>query len=483
MRPALTPAISGLIISLFLTACGGGSGGGDSLAGGGIGGTGTGTATGFGSIIVNELSEFQIDGNTTITVDGEPASESDLTIGMAVKYQIASDASADLRTGTALSIDADTQICGPVTQTHPLKVLAQDVIVTADTVLVDIKDNDPGNLAVGDVIDIYGYSDSNNVLHASRMELQIGGAPVWEITGVASAIVADSSFAIGVQSITLNGAVVRDCDAGFEAGDVVSVKATEIADFAPGDALDTVTDVECIPLGLPIPGNPITSVIPAEIEGLVNRQDSATEWVVNWQDVVIDANTVYVDGTAEDLFIGTKLEVEGRLDTTTNLLTAETIRFNQPRLRIEAPVASSAVTVGEGLQIMGITALATPLTDDEDGIIANGFPPGVAEQPLEVRGFVDGSGTLFATRVGASGSANPDDVSLRGPVANIAAPLFEVLGVTIDAGSATQLFDAAGNSITVDQFFDLISDSSHVQVEDGVFDGVSRINNGVMEIE
>ena len=56
------------------------------------------------------------------------------------------------------------------------------------------------------------------------------------------------------------------------------MKATKIADFAVGDSF-----------GMPIPGNPIASVIPAEIEGIVNRQDSVTELAINCQDVVIGA--------------------------------------------------------------------------------------------------------------------------------------------------------------------------------------------------
>lgn len=475
--------LSSLFLTLLLSACGGGgSGGGDpigNIAGGGIGGTGTGTATGFGSIIINTSSEFAINANTDITINGETASESDLGVGMVVSYNIGDDASADLSSGTAVSIEADSLLTGPVTSVNPLRVLRQDVIITSDTVLANVTGNDPANLAIGDIVEVYGFADNVNTVQASRLELKAGGAPVWELTGVASNVVADTSFSIGNQAAALNGVVPRDCDDGFNNGDLVEVKATAPASFSAGDTLDTVTDVECIAAGLAVPNDPVGGTIPAEVEGFVNSVATPADFVVNGQRILTNAGTRFVDGTVEDLFVGAKVEVEGQFATGTRELTATAVKFKETRVRIEAPLSSADVVAGKSLEILGITVIATALTEDEDGIVASGN----VNQQVEVRGFVDSTGTVFATRVRERGNADPNDVRLRGPVSNIVPPLFEILGVTIDAGSATRIFNAAGNTIDMDQFFDLISDGSNVEVEDGQYDGVSRINNGEIEIE
>lgn len=477
--------ITGLFLTLILGACGGGSGGGGGdaggvppvgdVAGGGIGGTGTGTATGFGSIIVNTTSTFAITTDTVITINGETATESDLAVGMVVSYNIGDDASADLSSGTADSISAGSLLTGPVTSVNPLQVLRQNVVTTGGT-----TGDNAANLALGDVVEVYGFADNNNTVQASRLELKAGGAPVWELTGIATNVVADTSFSIGNQTATLNGVVPRDCTDGFNNGDLVEVKATPPASFSDGDALDTVTDVECVAAGLTPPDNPVGTTIPAEIEGFVNSVTSVSDFVVSGQAVVTNASTIFVDGTVDDLFVGSKVEAEGQLDTGTGVLTATTVKFKETRVRIEAPLTSADVVAGESLEILGITVVATAFTEDEDGIIASGT---VNNQQVEVRGFVDSTGTVFATRVRERGDPDPNDVRLRGPVSNIVPPLFEILGVTVDAGSAAQIFNAAGNTIDMDQFFNLISDGSNVQVEDGQYDGVSRINNGEIEIE
>ena len=73
-----------LITCLGLSGCGGGGAGGVAdIGGGGIGGTGissTGTIDGFGSIFVNGV-EYET-GDSEVLLDGQPASERRLRLGM-----------------------------------------------------------------------------------------------------------------------------------------------------------------------------------------------------------------------------------------------------------------------------------------------------------------------------------------------------------------------------------------------------------------
>ena len=85
MKPSrIYRVAAGLMILGALTSCGNEN---QSTAGGGVGGTGisVGTITGFGSVFVNGV-EFDTSG-ASITVDGTPASESDLGIGMVVAVE------------------------------------------------------------------------------------------------------------------------------------------------------------------------------------------------------------------------------------------------------------------------------------------------------------------------------------------------------------------------------------------------------------
>ena len=105
---------------------------------------------------------------------------------------------------------------------------------------------------------------------------------------------------------------------------------------------------------------------------------------------------------------------------------------------------------------------------------------------VEVRGFVDGNGTVIATEVRERGSADFNDVRLRGPVDNIVNPTFEILGVTVDTATATSIFDdtvSPAQSINATTFFNRISDGTPVQVEDGTFNsGPARITDGDIDI-
>ena len=82
-RVTLKNLLALIFITLLLTSCGGG---GSTIAG--IGGTGittSGTITGFGSIFVNGV-EYDLTG-AGITVDGVPASDADLTLGMVLRFR------------------------------------------------------------------------------------------------------------------------------------------------------------------------------------------------------------------------------------------------------------------------------------------------------------------------------------------------------------------------------------------------------------
>ncbi|MGB5261639.1 MAG: DUF5666 domain-containing protein [Gammaproteobacteria bacterium] len=488
---------------ICLAACGGSSGGGG-LAGGGVSGTGIGTITGFGSVKINVARDFATDSNTLFFLDDEPvADQATLEAllcggiacgatnpGIVARVDIGADVNADFTSGTAVSVNAFNLVKGPVTGVNPLRVLEQTIILTGDTVLADVPGNNVANLVPGDIVEVSGFADGNNVIQASRLEFKPAGAPVWKLTGPAGNVIPNASFQIGSQLVLLNGVVPRDCVGGLIGGDLVEVKATQDPGFAPGgDTLDTVTDVECQVPGLGVPGNANGNVLDAEVEGIVTVINGPGDFVINGQRMVTNAGTLFEGGAAEDIVIGAKLEAEGDLDLVTGILAADKIKFRETRARIEAPVNIPGGGVGSSFTIMDvITVNTTSLTEDDDGIIDGSGNSG--NRQVEVRGFVDSTGSVFATELRDRGQADTTDVRLRGPTTDTCDPLsgdteLLILGVTVDTDSAA--IPLAYFNETVEPpvqlanntaLCALISAGSGVEVENGVFtSGPPRIDD------
>ena len=98
-----------------------------------------------------------------------------------------------------VNIDLRTLVRGPVTATDPLSVLSQPLVITAETVLVDIPGNELGNIDFGDLLEVSGFLDSNGAIAATRIALLADPTTDWKLFGQVSG---------------LNGVAVRDRRAG-----------------------------------------------------------------------------------------------------------------------------------------------------------------------------------------------------------------------------------------------------------------------------
>ncbi len=478
-----------------LTGCGGGGG---SVAGtSGIGGTGVrvagvgiGTTTGFGSVIINDVRVFTIDAETQILRDGSEITEAELELegeGFATRVEIGTDVNSDFTSGTAVTIAVDNNVKGPVTAINPLTVLGQNIVATGDTVLAGLSNIT--DLAVTDEVEVSGFSDANNGIQATRIQRKAGEIPVWKLTGRVSNVT-PGGFDIGTQSIELNGVVPRDCGSGLVNGDSVEVKATRDPAFVAGNPLLTVTDVDCVLPGLGIPDNAVGTVLEAEVEGLVTTITSPSDFVVGGQRVQTTAGTNFEGGIPEDVVPGARLEAEGTLDSSTGVLSAGNIKFRETRVRIEAPVNVPGGGLGNSFTIMDIIAVnTTSLTEDDDGLVDGSGPAGNIQ--VEVRGFVDSSGTVFANEVRERGTADLTDVRLRGPATDSCDPLagdneLAILDVIVDSADPGTLFsDQSGPLPDNIALCNLVSTGTAVQVENGTFSATpTRIDNAdSIEIE
>lgn len=440
-----------------------------------VGGAGIGTVTGFGSIFINDDRRFEVNSETRFIIDDNVLSEAEFEqrgVGFIVHFTVGDDVTDDITGGTAVSVEAENIVKGPVTGTLPLTVMGQPVVVTASTVLVNIPGNAVGNLAIGDMVEVSGYLGMGGI-DATRVEYKSTGILEWELNGYVSDLVPNTSFSIGAQSIVLNGVTANDCESGLANGQLAEVKATPDTDLT---TLNTVISVECKQAGVRVPDNPGSNEIRAELEGIVSALNAPNVIVVHGQTVRYNASTVFEGGTMDDVTVGTRVEAEGSLSITTGILAAQKIRLRQSLIRIEAPLYSGDVDPASRLlQILGTTATANALTRDNDGIFSGGLS---SDRQVEILGIVDGGGAVFVTEIKDIGNPDPGRIRIRGPVTAFSnPPLFEVAGIVVDTSTAEELEGGT-------QFFNLIDNGTPVRIEEGVYDpGAGVVNSAKIEIE
>lgn len=147
-----------------------------------------GEITAFGSIFVGDV-EYTIS-SASLTIDGKPATESQLQVGQIVTVQGVEDANGS--TGTATSVDFTGDVVGPISGLSAtgssLTVLGQTVQVD-DTTLFG-EGIEPANLTglqPGEGVEISAFADASGKLHASLIYLQPSGAPL-QVKGTVEAL-------------------------------------------------------------------------------------------------------------------------------------------------------------------------------------------------------------------------------------------------------------------------------------------------------
>ena len=433
--------------------------------------------TGF-NLNINEIRNFLLNDNTVISIDGvvDPNFRADAQggTGYKIRYRVGSDVDQTITSGTLDSIDLINTHKGPLTSIDPLRVFNIDVLVTGNTFLDDVPAI--GQLNVGDEVKISGFVDTNSSVLATRIEQPSDPLDEWKLSGYASNISA-SQFNIGSQVVELGSVVVEDCDQGFNDGVYVEVKATPDAQFAANDPLTTTTQVECTDEGVNESPN---NGIPVALEGIVDNLDVNGNFTIGNQQIELSLGTVFINGDADDILVGSKLEVEGVFDPISEIVIAFKVKFLEVRFKFEESVIPADVVVGESIQLYGQTILATPQTRDEDGIISGGLSQ---TTQVEVRGYVDSEGQLFATRVRERGNPDLSDVTLDGGITAFNNPIIEVLGITVD--TSTSLFlDVDGNGINQTEFFNAVAEGTLVEIDEALFnESTNTVSGGIIQIE
>ncbi len=348
-------SLSNLIAATFLvTACSGGGGGGDSSSSGSSGSlSSTGTITGFSSVFVNGV---RYDTTNAMIIRGEQqVSESDLNLGMRVTVQASSGNSAS-------RVEFEEDVEGPVdvnNNSGTLSVMGQTVITDAQTVF------DNGGLATltpGTVAEVSGFRNANDDIVATFIENKGNGATLndYEVIGnVRNLNTAAMTFQIDDLTVNYSAADVNDLSNGVPVeGQLVEVKDMNKA-YVPNSFVLSATKVEP---QAPFGGgaNPGARV---EIESVVTQVISPNMFVINGLTVFTNANTQFLFGSADQIQVGTRLEVEGTINSSGTLV-ATKVKFEDNDARVRGPVTAFDSVAGT-VTVLGLTLNTNGQTEFE----------------------------------------------------------------------------------------------------------------------
>lgn len=414
----------------------------------------------------------RVDASTTVFVDGEPlpsgAALPDKP-GLRVEAHYATGARGDAAAATLVFSYA---VRGAVTSVEPLRVLGQEVTVTADTGMTGVPGGDIGNVVVGNHLDVSGYVDTNASLLASFIEYFHEPTPRWLLSGYVSAIDGDIA-ALGPQRVSLTGVAPIDCGDTLDVGEFVEIRADGIDGFTADSVLDTVTRLTCVtPVPLGTPG------ALGALNGIVGEILSDTSFRFGPYVVTHDATTEYRFGSSDDLAPGAMLEVDGVFGEDA-AFTAEGIAFDAPTIRLEGPVEPADVVPGADGQVtlLGNTVRRSAQLRDDDAIYAEGI---TQARQVELRGYLDRLGNRWATRARERGGPDPADARAAGPVETVSEPLLSVLGLTLDSSGA-MFEDPAGAPIDAATFFAGALPGAIVE-QSGAWDGAGTLSGGVVAL-
>ena len=450
-RTHLMKAAVTAVAVVGLAACGGGGSSSDSTpqaAAQSVPVISSGAVTGFGSVFVNGV-RFETS-SATFTINGKPGTQADLRVGHVVTVHGHRDGAGH---STADRIDFDDLVKGPIdgvdAAAGTLVVMGQTVLTDADTSFDDnISGASLAGLNPGDIVEVSGMRRADGDIQATRIEAKPAGT-VFEVTGIASAVdTAAHKLNVNALVVDYSAATVRDFPSGQPAnGDLVEAKGSSVnaAGELVASSIERKRDADDAGAGMQV-----------EIEGLITRFVSATDFDVAGKPVTTNSSTRFENGSAADLALNAKVEAEGQIDANGALVATKVQFKRQGTARIEARVDAVDVAANK-LVVLGIdvTVNANTRVEDQSDQHVPMFNLGsiVAGDFVEVRGaeLPAESNDVVASRL--ERRRPEEEVRLRGVVDTVSAPSLTILGVTIQTNARTDFENSSEGSMSADEFF------------------------------
>lgn len=389
-----------------------------------------GVITGFGSVFVNGV-EYETNA-ATIDKDGVPSDENGLQIGMVVS--LSGEVNADGTTGTAASISFADEVEGPVLATTiaadgtgTLDVLGQTVTVTLDTIVESDLNTltvlDATSIAVGNIVEVSGFSDGNGNIFATRIGVKkashTAGEEI-ELKGLVSNLdIANSQFTLGGLTVNYTGV---EYPAGIADGLYVEVKS----DTAPTGNTLSATKVEVEGDGdLKMDAQEGEDV---ELVGVITSLDTLVQdslsvgFSINGQPVILYAEeeAAKLAEEYEKLSPGAQVRVEGKMDADLVLKTKEVDVGQDDDLELKGFV-DSVDPDAKTLTILGQTFYVDNFTvskdDRENGVRYFSLENLVGGEWVQVKAYFDAdSGKMIASKIKAEDYDSTDVEMLEGEI-------------------------------------------------------------------
>lgn len=405
--------------------------------GGGIGGTGITDQPGTSAVVVGAVTRVDslvVDGITfdttdaAITLNGQRGVLAELQVGQVVTVR--GTLAPSRVVGTAATVAFASIAQGPIARidstTNRLLVLGHLVRVDDTT---QFGTTPFGALVVGNIVELSGFTDAAGVLRATRVaKIQEAFAPgtVLKSTGTITHLdVAQRTFTLQMLRIDFSAAKLLNLPGNqLRNGQMVSVTSGRdiadgvlVAESVTGEAAD-------------VQGTPGQTV---ELQGIVTRVTAADTFEVNGQLVRLTPVTVFTGGTAGNIEVNVRLEVEGLL-TADGSIIAEEVDLSAG---VERQGIITRILAADTFEVNGQPVRLTPSTVFTGGTRAN-----IAlNAPVEVEGLFAADGVLVATEINFR-------VEIQGRISRImTADLIEVdgqavqltLGTTFEGGTVDDL--------------------------------------------
>lgn len=348
-------ALLSLTVVALVMGCGGG--GSTTTAGVGSGGTGSyasGPVSGFGSIIVNGV-RYDVTQAGVTDGDGQAQTSADVLLGMTVDVRAAAVSNGQ---AVAQSVQYRSELLGPIAfapGASSFTVLGQTVTVTAKTFY--------GNgltglaaLAAGNVVEVYGLSDGQGAITATRIELKAPdvssyGGDVFRLRGVAHAVdLSARHFVVGAAHIAYGSDALQT---SLVEGALVSLRLSK----AQVSGYWVATSIQA-------GAGRVADSEQAQVEGLIAQVIDGTHFVVNG--LTVEASAAVQAGAGGSLSVGQRVEVDGVVSA--DVLIASAVRIDTEsgteNIELHGTVSS--------LDAIGRTFVVRGTTVDYGGITPSG---------------------------------------------------------------------------------------------------------------
>ena len=314
------------LCSALLVSCG------DSVTTAGIGGTGitSGEITGFGSVYVNGVkfntvnSQFVVDGDIYATQE-DAIRDGELSVGMVAKVYGTTDGNGV--SGTATLVVYDDDIEGPVSNLsgsgNQKSFNIFNKLVHVDQYETTFRDDDFGDLADGDLVEVSGFQLSDTEIAATFVDR-------------------DGAVVAGVSIVELEGTIT---DYNFTAKTFQLGSVT--IEFATASVID-------------VPGGTLDDGMLVEVEGTYEGVNSITAIEIKEEDDDFDSNVDYISlegiiaeftNVTDLLFIvnGQFVDASGAIffDASENPFTPDTELYNGVRVEVEGTIVGGVLFADE----------------------------------------------------------------------------------------------------------------------------------------